>query len=66
MALFGTNAKNSSATSAGFGQSGAVKFRPKNRIYADNKPFLDLTNPLEVLAFGGLVLVGWYAWRKIK
>jgi hypothetical protein len=66
MALFGTNTKTSSASSSGLSQSGAVKFRPKNRIYADDKPLVDLTNPLEILTFGGLVFLGWYAWGRIK
>jgi len=63
--MFGSSSKSSSAQSSGVSQSGVGAFAPINRIYM-NKPFVDLTNPVELATFGGLCLLGWYAWRKFK
>jgi hypothetical protein len=63
--MFGSKSKSDAANSSGISQSGLGAFTPSNRIYI-NKPFLDVTNPIEILSFCGLVLVGWYAWRKFK
>lgn len=68
MGLFGGGSKQSAAGSnaSGGSQSGIGDFAPTNRIYMNGSPLIDFTNPLEVAAFGGLCLLGWYSWRKFK
>ncbi|MDD2932751.1 MAG: hypothetical protein PHO76_02590 [Methylotenera sp.] len=65
MGLFGGSTKQSGSNASGLSQSGLGAFAPSNRIYLD-KPLVDLTNPYEVAALGGLGLLAWWAWRKFK
>jgi hypothetical protein len=60
-----SKSKSDAANSSGISQSGLGAFAPSNSVYI-GKPFIDLTNPIELLSLGGLVLVGWFAWRKFK
>lgn len=64
MGLFG--GKQSQAQATGASNSGIGAFSPTNKIYMGNAPIVDFSNPVEIAALGGLVLLGWLAWKRLK
>jgi len=65
MGLFGGSSKQSAASSSSTAISGVGGFAPVNDLSISRK-IINFNKPLEVLAFGAVIALGFYAWKRFK
>jgi len=63
MGLFGGSSKQSAASSTAI--SGVGGFAPVNDLSISRK-IINFNKPFVVLAFGAVIALGFYAWRRFK